>query len=83
MELALSRERIAALEAKLAKDNLATQARINDLKDKLAAVNGISKKAIQDHLDIQKELSSVKINAELDLKALNVRLSHSVEEVGA
>jgi hypothetical protein len=38
---------------------------------------------IQDYSDIQKELSSVKVRAELDLKALEVRLSHLIEEAGA
>lgn len=71
------------MEAKLAEDNLATQARINDLKAKLAAVNAISEKAIQDHSDIQKKLSYVKIKAKLELKALNVRLSHLVDKAGA
>jgi hypothetical protein len=71
------------LEAKLAEDNLVAPAKINDLEVKLAAVNDISEKATKDYLDIQNELSSVKINAELELKALNVRLSHSMEEAGA
>jgi hypothetical protein len=76
-------ECIATLEIKLAEDNLATQAIINDLEAKLTAANARSKKAIQDHSDIQNELSSMKVRAELDLKALEVRLSHSVEEAGA
>jgi hypothetical protein len=71
------------LEAKLAEDNLATQAKINDLEVKLAVVNAISEKATKDYSDIQKKLSSVKINAELELKTLNVRFSHSMEEAGA
>jgi hypothetical protein len=49
----------------------------------LLPANARSEKAIQDHSDIQKELSSVKVRVELDLKALEVRLSHSVEEAGA
>lgn len=68
-ELALSGERIAALEAKLAEDNSTTHARINDLEVKLVVTNVTSEKAIKDHSDIQKELSSMRIKAELELKA--------------
>jgi hypothetical protein len=49
------------------------QAKINDLEATLTANNT----AIQ---NVQKELSSVKIQAELDSKALEVRISHSLEE---
>jgi hypothetical protein len=81
--LTFSGERIVALEAKLVEDSLTAWAKINDLEAKLFAANAISEKAIKDHSDIQKELSSMKIKAELDLKALNVRLLHSAEEEGA
>jgi hypothetical protein len=57
------------LKAKLAEDSSTTWARINDLEAKLAAANTIFEKAIKDHSDIQKELSSMKIKAKLDLKA--------------
>ena len=82
-ELSFLGERIAALETKLAEDNSAAQAIINDLKAKLDAANARSKKAIQDHSNIQNELSSMKIKAELDLKALKVKLSHLTEEARA
>jgi multidrug resistance efflux pump len=49
------------------------QAKINNLEATLAANNT----AIQ---SVQKELSSVKIQAELDSKSLEVRISHSLEE---
>jgi hypothetical protein len=76
-------EFIATLKTKLAEDNSATQAIINDLEAKLAAANVRLEKAIQDNFDIQNELSSVKVRAELDLKALKVRISHLLEESGA
>jgi hypothetical protein len=82
-ELFLLRERIAALETWLSEDNLAGQTKISDLEAELVADNVRSEKAIQDHLNIQKELSSVKIQAELDSKALEVRISHSLEEATA
>ena len=51
-ELSFLGEQIAALEAKLAEDNLVAQARISDLEAKLAATNARFEKAIQDHSDI-------------------------------
>jgi hypothetical protein len=81
--LTFSGKRIVALEAKLVEDSLTAWAKINDLEAKLFAANAISEKAIKDHSDIQKELSSMKIKAELDLKALNMRLLHSAKEEGA
>ena len=83
MELSLLGEQIAVLETKLAEDSLAAQGKINDLEVKLAAANARSKKAIQNHLDIQNELSAMKVRAELHLKALDVKLSHLIEEAGA
>jgi chromosome segregation ATPase len=76
-------ECIATLETKLAEDNSAAQARINDLEAKLAAANVKFEKAIQDNSDIQNELSSVNVRVKLDLKALEVRISHLLEESGA
>jgi chromosome segregation ATPase len=72
-ELSHLRARIVALETRLSEDALVAQAKINDLEATLAANNT----AIQ---SVQKELSSVKIQAELDSKALEVRISHSLEE---
>ena len=43
--------RIAALEAKLAEDNLAAQARIDNPEVKLAVINAISEKATKDYSD--------------------------------
>jgi hypothetical protein len=80
MEISLLGECIATLETKLAEDNSAARARINDLEAKLVAANVRFEKAMQDNSDIQKELSLVKIRAELDLKALEVRISHLLEE---
>jgi hypothetical protein len=79
-ELYLLGECIVVLETKLAEDNSTTQAKINDLEVKLAAAKIRSKRTIQDHSDIQKELSSVKVKAKLDSKALEVRISHSLEK---
>ena len=50
------------------------------LEVKLVAANAMSEKAIKDHSDIQNELSSVKIKAELELKTLNVKLSNALED---
>jgi hypothetical protein len=82
-ELYLLGKCIVMLETKLAEDNSTTQAKINDLEVKLAAAKIRSKRMIQDHSDIQKELSSVKVKAELDSKALEVRISHSLEKAAA
>ena len=79
-ELSLLREHIAMLKTWLCEDALAAQAKITNLEAILAAANIRSKKAIQDHLNIQNELSVAKIQAELDSKALEVRISHSLEE---
>jgi hypothetical protein len=75
-ELSHLRACIAALETRLSEDALVAQAKVNDLEATLAASNTM----IQ---SIQKELSSVKIQSELDSKALEVRISHSLEEAVA
>jgi chromosome segregation ATPase len=67
------RARADALETQLSRDALVAQAKINDLEVTITANNT----AIQ---SLQKELSSVKIQAELDSKASKVRISHSLEE---
>jgi hypothetical protein len=72
-ELSHLRTHIVALEIRLSEDALVAQAKINDLEATLTANN----MAIQ---NVQKELSSVKIQVELDSKALEVRISHSLKE---
>ena len=79
-EFSLLREHIVVLETRFCEDALAAQAKITDLEATLATANVKSEKAIQDHLNIQNELSLVKIQAELDSKVLEVRISHSLEE---
>jgi hypothetical protein len=64
-ELSLLRESITALETRLSEESSVAQTKINDLEAKLTDANAKSKKAIRDHLNIQKELSSVRIQAEL------------------
>jgi hypothetical protein len=61
------------LEAQLSRDASVAQAKISDLEATIAANNT----TIQ---SLQKELSSVKIQAELDSKVSEVRISHSLEE---
>ena len=65
-ELSLLRESIDVLKNQLHEDALAAQAQIANLEATLATANAKFEKAIQDHSDIQKELSLVKIQAELD-----------------
>jgi chromosome segregation ATPase len=72
-ELSHLRARVDALKTQLSKDASVAQAKINDLEATITANNT----AIQ---SLQKELSSVKIQAELDFKASEVRISHSLEE---
>jgi hypothetical protein len=64
-ELSLLRESITALETRLSEESSVAQTKINDLEAKLTDANAKSEKAIRDHLNIQKELSSVRIQAEL------------------
>jgi hypothetical protein len=73
-------ERIASLVTKLAEDKSATQSRIHDLEIKLAAANVISKSLVKDHSTIQEELAFVKTEADLQLKALTVRLLEMIDE---
>jgi multidrug resistance efflux pump len=61
------------LETRFLEENATAQTKINELEAQLANANAKSEKAIQ-------ELSSVKIQAELDSKASEVRISHLLEE---
>ena len=82
-ELALSREQIASLVTKLAEDESEAQSRISDLEIKLAAANVVFDNLIKDHSTIQEELTFVKIEVDLQLKALIVRLLETTDEVVA
>jgi phage I-like protein len=72
-ELSHLRARVDALETQMSKDALVAHAKINDLEATITANNT----AIQ---SLSKELSSVKIQAELESKESEVRISHSLEE---
>jgi predicted RNase H-like nuclease (RuvC/YqgF family) len=72
-ELSHLRARAEALETQLSRDASAAQAKISDLEVTIVTNNA----TIQ---SLQKELSSVKIQAEIDSRALEVRISHSLEE---
>jgi hypothetical protein len=79
-ELSLLREHIDALKTRLSKDAPTAQTKISDLEATLVAANVRSEKVVQDHMDTQNKLYSVRIQAELDSKALEVRISHLLEE---
>jgi hypothetical protein len=62
-----------ALEAQLSRDTLEAQAKISNLEATIVANSA----TIQ---SLQKELSSAKIRAEIESKASETRISHSLEE---
>jgi multidrug resistance efflux pump len=62
-----------ALEAQLSRDTLEAQAKISNLEATIVANDA----TIQ---SLQKELSSAKIRAEIELKASETRILHSLEE---
>jgi mannitol-specific phosphotransferase system IIBC component len=75
-QLSHLRARIDVLEAQLSRDASVAQTKISDLETVIAVNNT----AIQ---NLQQELSSVKIQAELDSKASKVRISHLFEEAAS
>ena len=80
-KLSLLRESIAMLENRLREDASVAQAQIANLEAIFAVANAKFEKAIQNHSDIQNKLSLVKIQVELDSKVLEIRISHSLEEI--
>jgi hypothetical protein len=75
-ELSHLKARAEALETQLSQDALAARTKISNLEATIVTNNTMIH-------DLQRELSSAKIQAKIDSRASEVRISHSLEEATA